>query len=396
MAWAPNLSEDDMEQYLDLLPAFADQIRKIREIIISNIVLLGQVPAPTFHEKRRAECLVERFADFQVDECIIDNFGNPISIIRGASPERQSVFIVAHIDTFSHVEADHSYEVTDKLISGIGVSDNSAAVGVLASLPDVFKQLGLAFKSDIVLAAPTQSLGKGNLNGIRHLLKNWQAPIRAGICVETVKLGRLNYYSDGMIRGEINCSIASESKWGQHHPPNAILVINEVINEILELRLPQKPRTKIVIGRITGGFNHGKDAYNAQIGFEIRSDADSMVTALYGDIQDIVDGVNNAYAVELKLNRISNLNATHLAFGHPLVKCASKILHRMRLEIVSEPSETALSIFLQRNIPAITLGLTNGANYHQEDSMIEIDPLFKGIAQVAALVMAVDNGVCDE
>lgn len=385
-----------MEKYLDVLPAFVDQIRKIREIIISNIVLIGQIPAPTFKEKRRAECLVERFADFQVDECTIDDFDNPICVIQGSGSDPQSIFVVAHLDTFSEVAEPHNYEVTEKTISGIGISDNSAAVGVLASLPQVFKQLNLQFKSDIVIVAPTQSLGKGNLNGIRQLLKNWQGPIRGGICLETVKLGRLNYYSDGMIRGEINCIIDSKLKWGQHHPPNAILVLNEVINEILELRLPQKPRTKIVIGRINGGFNHGQDAYKAQIGFEIRSDADRMVQALYDDIQDIVYGVNNAYAVNLKLKRISNLNATRLAFGHPMVKCASKILHRMRVKIVSEPSETALSIFLQRNIPAITLGLTDGEYFHQESSMIEIAPLFKGIAQVAALVMAVDNGVCDE
>ena len=134
-------------------------------------------------------------------------------------------------------------------------------------------------------------------------------------------------------------------------------MINEVINAILGLRLPQKPRTQIVIGKIAGGFNHGKIAYDANIGFEIRSDSDEMVKDLYGDIRDIVDEINKTFAVELKLNRISNLNATRLRYNHPLVKCASRILNRLGVEAVSEPSETALSIFLQRKIPAVTLGL---------------------------------------
>ena len=154
-----------MEKYLDVLPTFVDQIRKIREIIISNIVLIGQIPAPTFHERRRAECLVERLADFQVDECTIDDFGNPIGVIRGASAEKQSIFVVAHLDTFSDVAVDQHYEVTDKIISGIGVSDNSAAVGVLASLPEIFSRLALAFESDIVLVAPPTTSGEGNLEG---------------------------------------------------------------------------------------------------------------------------------------------------------------------------------------------------------------------------------------
>jgi tripeptide aminopeptidase len=385
-----------MEKYLDLLPTFVDQIRKIREIIISNIVIIGQIPAPTFHERRRAACLVERLSDFQVDECVIDDYGNPIGVIRGTSEEKSSIFVVAHLDTFSEIEVAQNYEVTDKTISGIGVSDNSAAVGVIASLPEVFRRLGLTFESDIVLVAPNHSLGQGNLRGIRRLLEKWPGPIRGAICLESVDLGRLNYFSDGMIRGEIDCSIASQKQWGRHYQPNAILIINEVINAILGLRLPQKPRTQIVIGKIAGGFNHGKIAYDANIGFEIRSDADQMVKNLFGDIKDIVGGINKAFGVELKLNRISNLNATRLRYNHPLVKCASRVLNRLGVEAVSEPSETALSIFLQKKIPAITLGLTCGNHYHQDGSIIEIEPIYKGIAQIPAIIMAMDSGVCDE
>jgi len=385
-----------MEKYLDVLPMFVDKIRKIREIIISNIVLIGQIPAPTFHEERRVECLVERMAECRVDECAIDDHGNPVAVIRGKTGTQPPIFVVAHLDTFSEVEADQHYTVTDKIISGIGVSDNSAAVGVLVSLPEIFRCLDLQFDSDIVLVAPIFSLGRGNLRGIRRLLNKWETPIRGAVCLESIDLGRLNYFSYGMIRGEIVCSIVVENNERRRYKPNAILVIKEVINAILGLRLPQKPRTQIVIGRISGGFNHGMIAYDATIGFEIRSDSDDMVKSIYTDIRDIVEGINKAYDVALKLNRISNLNATRLRYNHPLIKCASKVLERLNVEVFSEPSESAVSIFLQREIPAVTLGLTRGENFHQDDAMIEIEPMVKGIAQVPALLMAMDSGVCDE
>ena len=384
-----------MEKYLDVVPGFVDQIRKIREIIISNIILIGQVPAPTFLEKERAKVLVERFSEFGVDECATDDSGNPIGVIRGRNENKPSIFIVAHLDTFAESEYNHNYEVTDKTIRGAGVSDNSAAIGVLASLPEIFRHLQLTFESDIVLAAPNQSLGRGNLKGIRQLLKSWPSPIRGAICLESVELGRLNYFSSGMIRGEIVCSISSEKQRGRYYTPNAIIIINEVINAILGLRLPQKPRTQIVIGKISGGFNHGKIAYDANIGFEIQSDSDAMVKELYKDIRDIVYGVNKTYAVALQLNRISNLNATRLPHNHSLVKCGTRILQRLGVEVVSDPSESAFSIFLQNQIPSITVGLTRGTNFHQNDAVIEIEPLFKGIAQIPSLVMAMDNGVCD-
>ena len=156
---------------------------------------------PTFQERRRAECLVERLSEFNTDECVIDDYGNPVGVIRGTAKEKGAIFIVAHLDTFSELETDQHYEVTDKIISGVGVSDNSAAVGVLVSLPEIFRQLDLTFASDIVLVAPVQSLGRGNLRGIRRLLRAWPGPIRGAICLESVELGRLNYYSSAMIRG---------------------------------------------------------------------------------------------------------------------------------------------------------------------------------------------------
>ncbi len=385
-----------MDKYLEALPMFVDKIREIREIVISNIVLLGQIPAPTFSEKRRAEHLVERLAEVQVDECAIDDYGNPIGVIRGTSQTKPPIFVVAHLDTFSEVRDDLHYEVTDKIISGIGVSDNSAALGVLVSLPEIFKRLDLQFASDIVLVAPIHSLGRGNLKGVRKLLTHWPSPIRGALCLESVELGRLNYFSYGMIRSEISCSIAVQEHGRRRYEPNAILILNEVINAILGLGLPQKPRTQIVIGRIAGGFDHGKIAHDASIGFEIQSDSDAMAKVLYADIRDIVEGINKMFKVELKLNRISNLNATRLNYNHPLIKCASQILNHLGVEVFSEPSESALSIFLHKKIPAITLGITWGTNFHQNDAMIEIEPMYKGIAQIPALLMAIDNGVCDE
>lgn len=381
--------------YLDALPHFVEAIRGIREIIIGNIVYMGEIPASTFHERQRAQGMVERMAELGADECGIDNFGNPFAVIRGTEPERPPIFLVAHLDTFSKREGDLHFEVSDKVISGPGVSDNSAAVGVLVSLPEILRRLGLRFRSSLVIVAPIQSLGSGNLRGIRNLLNLWASPILGAICLESVELGRLNYSSDGMIRAEITCRVPPEEQKRRHCRPNAILIVNEIINAVLGLRLPQRPRTQIVIGKISGGINHGKIAYEAEMGFEIRSDADGMVRELFGEIRDIVAGLKKAHSVDLALKRISNLNATRLRANHPLVKCATRILERLEVEVFSEPSETALSIFLHRNIPAITLGLTRGDNFHQNGAMIEIEPLYKGVAQIPALLTAMDEGRCD-
>ena len=69
-----------MEPHLQRLPEFVKVIRSIQETIITNIVLIGQTPSPTFREKRRTEVFLDRLTDYQVDECTTDGYGNPIGI----------------------------------------------------------------------------------------------------------------------------------------------------------------------------------------------------------------------------------------------------------------------------------------------------------------------------
>ncbi len=385
-----------METYLDKLPAFVDNIKSIKETIIANIVLIGQVPSPTFKEKRRTSVFMERLAEFQVDECSTDGYRNPIGIIRGTSETKPPILVVANLDTIFGTDVDHYYTIKENSIAGVGIMDNSVGIGVLVSLPEIFRKLNLRFESDIVLAGVIQSTGKGNLRGIRHLLKTWPTAIRGAVCIESVECGRLNYYSDGMIRCEIDCNISTTNGFEYKFKPNAILIIHEVINQIMLLRLPQKPRSRVIIGKTSGGSKHGIIANDAKLGFEIQSTSDKMVKSILNDIKDIVEGISHEHEVDLKLKTISNINAARLKFNHPLVKSTVAVMETLDIEPVSEPSESELSIFLSYKIPAVTLGITHGENYHQLNARAEIEPMFKGIAQIIGVIMAIDSGVCDE
>ena len=385
-----------MDNYLDKLPDFVNTVKSIQETIITNIVLIGQIPSPTFKEKRRTQVMMERLAEFQVDECSTDGYRNPIGIIRGTSESKPPIFVVANLDTVFSREVDHYYTIRKNSITGAGILDNSLAVGVLVSLPEIFRTLNLRFESDIVLAGVIQSIGKGNLRGIRHLLKTWNTPIRGAVCIESSGLGRFNYYTDGMIRCELECNISTVDGWEHKFKPNAILVINEVINQIQKLRLPQKPRSRVIFGKTSAGFKHGMIAYDAMLGFEIQSDSDRMVKSIFNDIKDIIDGISHEYEVDLKLKTISSLNAARLKFNHPLVKSTVAVMKKLEIEPISAPSESEISIFLAKKIPAVTLGVTRGENHHQVNAKVEIEPISKGITQIIGVMMAIDKGVCDE
>lgn len=386
-----------MEEMLAKLPEMVDRIREIREVIISNIVLIGQTPAPTFGEAARAEVFLERLSDAQADFCSTDDFNNPVGVIAGTSGgEKPPILVVAHLDTVFNADIDHNYIIRKNAITGPGIIDNSACVGVLASLPVIFRKLDIRCESDIVLAGVIQSIGKGNLQGVRHLLANWGDPIRGAVILAGDPLGMLNYYSEGIIRGEIHCDTGIPEDRVHLYKPNAILILNEVIDAILRMRLPQRPRSRVIIGRLNGGHKHGIIALHANLGFEIQSNSDKMVKQMLAEIKDIVNGTAQEHHVQLKLEVISQLNAATLTYRHPLVKAAAVVMKRLGIQPISEFCESELSLFLSGKIPAVTLGLSEGKNAHMENATLKIEPMYTGIAQVIGTIMAIDGGVCDD
>jgi metal-dependent amidase/aminoacylase/carboxypeptidase family protein len=164
----------------------------------------------------------------------------------------------------------------------------------------------------------------------------------------------------------------------------------------MNLKTSQRPHSRIVIGKIGGGANHGKIASEASLGFEIRSDSYKMVKKIFRQIRDIVEGFSHEKQVDLNLKTISNLRASRLKYNHPLVKNAAAILEKLGIKPFSKPTESSLSIFLSQRIPAVTLGITYGENVYKEEATMEIEPMYTGIAQVIGVLRAIDNGVCDE
>jgi hypothetical protein len=72
------------------------------------------------------------------------------------------------------------------------------------------------------------------------------------------------------------------------------------------------------------------------------------------------------------------------------------VLDSLGIKPISKSTESAQSIFLSRKIPAVTLGITHGEKHYTVKATMDIEPMFKGIAQIIGVLKAIDSGICDE
>src|SRR6056297_1728851 len=123
-----------MEEIVHKLPKYQQAAESLREIILANLVMIGEIPSPTFDEARRVELLQNRFVECGLQNCSSDEAGNALAVLPGkGSEDGGSILITAHLDTIFENEVDHTLLVQADRITGPGVADNSLGLAILAS-----------------------------------------------------------------------------------------------------------------------------------------------------------------------------------------------------------------------------------------------------------------------
>ena len=70
-----------LESLLKDIPSLIKSLRENRETFLTDAVLLGEIPAPTFGEEERVRLALDRFRENGLDDPEIDEFGNASGIL---------------------------------------------------------------------------------------------------------------------------------------------------------------------------------------------------------------------------------------------------------------------------------------------------------------------------
>jgi acetylornithine deacetylase/succinyl-diaminopimelate desuccinylase-like protein len=384
----------DFDPFGKDLKELESKLKGYRELLLANLVMVGEIPSPTFHESDRIQFILDRFDEAGLTDSSIDDAGNGVGVLYG-DEKKSSILLNAHADTVFPAEVDHTMQVKSETITGPGVADNSLGLATLLTIPYILDDLGIELKSNLILLACVKSLGRGNLEGIRFFLENNTFKISDAICVEGAQLGRLSYTSIGMIRGEITCRVPDEYDWSRFGDASAILTLNEVINKINDIRLPRRPRTSIVMGSIVGGTSFNTIARDATLGFEVRSESQEVVERAAGTLRDIVHEVSSKTGDQVELDIFAERKPGGIPYAHSLNRCALNVMENLEIESHLSPSTSELSELIEHDVPALTLGLTEGEHNNKKNETIKIEPIYRGLAQLIGTLIAVDGGHCD-
>lgn len=389
--------EAAIERLLARLPVIRDAAAQIKEMLLANLVMIGEIPAPTFGEQARLRFLQDRFAECGLVNCSSDELNNALGIVDGAEAEsKRNILIVAHGDTAFARTEDHTISVNEDRAVGPGVADNALGLAAVATLPTLLDRLGMQLRSNLVLMGSSRSLGRGDIEGLRFFMENTPLKIHYGVCVEGAQLGRLSYNAIGMLRGEIVVEVPEDYDITRFGASHVIRILNRIVSRIEQIPLPADPKTTILIGSINSGSTYNIIPSRAEMRFEVRSESADMVQRLHDTIQQIVDEMVVTTRANVEFHVVTQREPGGIAYTHPLVQVTRRIMDQLDIEPQVSPSLSELVAFIRQQIPAVTLGISTGRSLGKINETIQIEPMYTGLTQLLAVLIAIDEGLCDD
>jgi acetylornithine deacetylase/succinyl-diaminopimelate desuccinylase-like protein len=370
-----------------------EKLRHLREILFANVVMAGEIPAPTGGERRITRFLSDRFTESGLANISLDQAGNVAGVLPGRTGTRH-LLVAAPVDKIWADTDDHTVSVGVGRMSGRGIADNSLGVAVLATLPLILDELGIELDSNLILLGATRSFGRGDLGGMRFFLENAERPVDAALCLEGIELGRLSFSSLGMARGEIEVSVKGPAtdERGEDSGVRVVAVLTGLVGRLLAIHEREHPRASVLVRSIESGSGDGVPPRGGRVCFEIRSPEPSRVARVEEEIAALVAGAERNEDLEVRGEMIARRSPGDLGTDHPLVAKAREILGLLGIGTHVAPSVSELALLLERGIPSLTLGITRGENRHSPAESIRLEPIFDGLAQIVALLQFMDRG----
>ena len=351
---------------------------------------IQQIPAPTFNESQRAKFIHQRFEQENLQDIQVEAIGNVFGRLPGSGSELP-VVISAHLDTVFPPGTDLDLRRGIDKISGPGIGDNAVGLaGLIGLLWDLqVDQVPLA--SDLWLVANVGEEGLGDLCGMREVVQRFEGQVKAYIVLEGMALGQVYHRGLGVRRYRITVKTSGGHSWVDYGKRSAIHELSSIISRLLEIEIPEEPRTTINVGVISGGTSVNTIASEAHLDLDLRSEHVETLNSLEGSVKATLQEFRIP-GVEVSEELIGDRPVGELSPTDPLVRLVVDRLASVGIKPRLNIGSTDANIPLSLGYPAVCLGLTTGNGAHTVNEYINIPPLAKGLKQLRLVIQGLDRG----
>lgn len=354
-------------------------VEKNKEKTLELVTRLAAIPAPSYHEGRKADFVKKWLEDQGAEGVFIDEACNVI-FPYGCDEEKEIVVFMAHTDVvFPDLEPFTVMEDEEKLYAP-GIKDDNADLANLLMCVKYLLEYRPVMSVGILFVANSCEEGLGNLKGSKQIYEDYKERIKECISFDG-NLDAVVNRAVGSQRYRVSVKTEGGHSYGAFGNDNAIYELARIIQSLYEIRVPTKAKTTYNVGKIEGGTSINTIAQSASMLYEFRSEDRVCLKTMENAFEKVIDEYRaNGLDVTVEVmgirpcgKDVDEKALDELTQRH--VKIIGQFIER---KVMVGAGSTDANTFLARGIPANVIGTAIGGKTHTREEWIRKDSLVTG------------------
>ena len=370
-----------------------------QDAVIDRQIELTLIPAPPYHEQKKAERMLEMFKEEGLSDCHIDEYGNCVGIRKGTGGGKTTL-VEGHMDTVFALDTELKIVREDGFIKCPGIVDDTRGCAAVLSTIRALNAAGIQTKGDIHFVGTVQEEGTGALKGMKYYVDH-HPELEASISVDGPGYQEITYEATGIQTYEVNFNGIGGHACGMFGKvANPLHAAARAIAKISEFRVPADPMTTFAVTNFHAGSFEAVHAIvpTAQIRFNFRSKSQEELEKLRDRIFAAIDEACKEETdrwgmdtITYEVKHICDVNAGHQDSHASIVEgamAAAEFLGCAEPKLGNGGS-TNCNRALEAGLPAVCLG--GGCDYdcqcHTLDEQFKVEDAFKGCQQTLLMTL---------
>lgn len=353
------------------------------------LVELAQIPAPSNHEEKRAQFILDWLKKQGAENAFIDEALNVVWPI-GCAGETPVMAFMAHTDVVFPDTDPLPLNVSEGKIFCPGAGDDTAnVVALLMAAKYIAEHKPTTDGCGILLAANSGEEGLGNLKGSRKIMEDYGGRIAEFITFDGGACGITNR-AVGSKRYRVAIDTEGGHSYGKFGNRNAIAYLASLIDTLYTMKVPEKGKTTYNVGTISGGTSVNTIAQHAQMLYEFRSDERESLDIMERHFMAAIDfyrakGIQ--VTVELMGDRPCSGAVDPEKEAALMKRAAFAVKNHYGCDVTFSSGSTDCNIPLSMGVPAVCVGCVTGAGAHTREEYVNIDSLLPGLKVAFELIL---------
>ena len=371
--------DDNALSYVD---SCRDELENITEQLL-------HIPAPSHHEEKRAEFCRKWLCDNGC-EAYIDEAKNVIFPF-GDTGENDLVVFCAHTDTVFPDMEPLPFRKDETTIYSPSCGDDTVCVAMLLLCARYAKKHKIPAKTGILFIANSCEEGLGNLKGTRAIMEEYGKRIKAFYSFDS-KYSFLVNRCVGSHRFEVEVKTEGGHSFSGFGKPNAIHIASRLIARLYEVEVPKREGsvTTYNVGTIEGGTSVNTIAQNCRFLYEYRSNDVECMAEMQSEFERIIAEFSRETEISVRVigERPCMKGVDEKELDDMAEKCRAVQEKYSGKKCAFTAGSTDCNIPLSMGIPALALGVFEGAGEHTREEYIIRESLPKGLRIALEIILS--------